>query len=63
MVDEHGMLKGLITVKDIQKKKQYPFASKDSQGRLRVGAAVGSGADALAAGGGAGRRGSRPHRH
>ena len=47
VVDEHGMLKGLITVKDIQKKKQYPFASKDSQGRLRVGAAVGTGPDAL----------------
>ena len=41
VVDDHGMLKGLITVKDIQKKKQYPFAAKDSQGRLRVGAAIG----------------------
>lgn len=41
VVDDHGMLKGLITVKDIQKKKQYPLAAKDSQGRLRVGAAVG----------------------
>ena len=47
VVDEHGMLKGLITVKDIQKKKQYPFAAKDSQGRLRVGAAVGTGLDSL----------------
>ena len=41
VVDEHGVLKGLITVKDIQKKKQYPLAAKDSQGRLRVGAAIG----------------------
>ena len=47
VVDEHGMLKGLITVKDIQKKKQYPLAAKDSQGRLRAGAAVGVGPDAL----------------
>ena len=43
VVDEQGMLKGLITVKDIQKKIQYPHAAKDSQGRLRVGAAVGVG--------------------
>jgi IMP dehydrogenase len=48
VVDEHGALKGLITVKDIQKKKQYPNASKDSQGRLRAGAAVGVGPDAMA---------------
>ncbi|HEX8996436.1 MAG TPA: IMP dehydrogenase [Ktedonobacterales bacterium] len=41
VVDDHGALKGLITVKDIQKKKQYPHAAKDSQGRLRVGAAIG----------------------
>jgi IMP dehydrogenase len=45
VVDEHGMLKGLITVKDIQKKTQYPSAAKDAQGRLRVGAAVGVGPD------------------
>jgi IMP dehydrogenase/GMP reductase len=45
VVDEHGMLKGLITVKDIQKKIQYPLAAKDEQGRLRVGAAVGVGPD------------------
>ena len=38
---------GLITVKDIQKKIQYPNAAKDSQGRLRVGAAVGVGPDTL----------------
>jgi IMP dehydrogenase len=45
VVDEHGMLKGLITVKDIQKKIMYPLAAKDAQGRLRVGAAVGVGPD------------------
>ena len=45
VVDEHGMLKGLITVKDIQKKIQYPKAAKDAQGRLRVAAAVGAGGD------------------
>ena len=38
-------LKGLITIKDIQKKIQYPFACKDDHGRLRVGAAVGTGPD------------------
>src|SRR5216683_6230810 len=42
VVDEHFALKGLITVKDIQKKLKYPNAAKDPQGRLRVGAAVGS---------------------
>ncbi|GBD15579.1 Inosine-5'-monophosphate dehydrogenase [bacterium HR26] len=47
VVDERGYLKGLITVKDIQKRIQYPNATKDSQGRLRVGAAVGVGPDAL----------------
>ena len=45
VVDEHGLLKGLITVKDIQKKTQYPNAAKDERGRLRVGAAVGVGPD------------------
>ncbi|MDK2982500.1 MAG: dehydrogenase, partial [Chloroflexota bacterium] len=45
LVDEHGHLQGLITVKDIQKKIQYPNASKDSRGRLLAGAAVGVGAD------------------
>ena len=45
LVDEHGHLQGLITVKDIQKKVQYPNASKDSRGRLLAGAAVGVGAD------------------
>ncbi len=43
VVDEHGYLKGLITVKDIQKKVQYPNATKDERGRLRVGAAIGVG--------------------
>ncbi len=46
VVAEDGRLKGLITVKDIQKKIQYPAATKDEQGRLRVGAAVGVGSDA-----------------
>src|ERR1700678_1410882 len=47
VVDDQYALKGLITVKDIQKKLKYPNAAKDPQGRLRVGAAVGSGADFL----------------
>jgi len=47
VVDERGYLKGLITVKDIQKKIQYPNATKDDQGRLRVAAAVGVGRDAF----------------
>jgi len=46
VVDERGYITGLITVKDIQKKIQFPNATKDAQGRLRVGAAVGVGADA-----------------
>jgi IMP dehydrogenase len=41
VVDRKRILKGLITFKDIQKKIRHPFASKDSHGRLRVGAAVG----------------------
>jgi len=45
LVDEQGRLKGLITVKDIQKKRDYPHAALDERGRLRVGAAVGVGAD------------------
>lgn len=45
LVDSRGVLKGLITVKDIQKKKDFPFAAVDSQGRLRAGAAVGVGDD------------------
>jgi IMP dehydrogenase len=47
VVDDQYNLKGLITVKDIQKKLKYPNAAKDEQGRLRAGAAVGSGADVL----------------
>jgi IMP dehydrogenase len=45
VVDEHYTLKGLITVKDIQKKLKYPNSAKDVQGRLRVGAAIGAGQD------------------
>ncbi|MCL4489906.1 MAG: IMP dehydrogenase [Chloroflexi bacterium] len=45
LVDDEGDLKGLITVKDIQKKRDYPSAATDSKGRLLVGAAVGVGAD------------------
>jgi len=47
VVDKNYTLKGLITVKDIQKKLKYPNAAKDSQGRLRVGAAVGATGDFL----------------
>jgi IMP dehydrogenase len=45
VVDEQGLLKGLITMKDIQKKILYPHATKDDYGRLRVGAAIGVGPD------------------
>jgi len=47
IVDEKGRLKGLITVKDIQKKKTHPNAAKDEHGRLRAGAAVGVAQDTL----------------
>jgi IMP dehydrogenase len=47
MVDEHFHLKGLITYKDILKRIQYPDATKDQLGRLRVGAAIGVGVDTL----------------
>jgi len=47
VVDNEGNLKGLITVKDIQKKRMYPLAAKDKHGRLLVGAAVGVGTDAF----------------
>ncbi|TMC23424.1 MAG: IMP dehydrogenase [Chloroflexi bacterium] len=47
VVDEHGMLKGLITMKDIQKKILYPHAAKDDYGRLRVGAAISVGPDSI----------------
>ncbi len=46
VVDQEGNLRGLITVKDIQKREQYPLATKDEQGRLRVGAGVGVGQEA-----------------
>jgi IMP dehydrogenase len=45
VVDEQRKLRGLITIKDIEKAKRYPHASKDEHGRLRVGAALGVGAD------------------
>ncbi|MDP4546456.1 MAG: IMP dehydrogenase [Marinobacter sp.] len=45
VVNDNYELRGLITVKDIQKAKDYPMACKDDQGRLRVGAAVGTGGD------------------
>jgi IMP dehydrogenase len=45
VVDREFRLKGLITVKDIKKKMDHPMASKDAQGRLRVGAALGVGKD------------------
>ncbi|MBS3906680.1 MAG: IMP dehydrogenase [Syntrophaceae bacterium] len=45
VVDEHNNLKGLITIKDIEKIRKYPNSSKDSHGRLRVGAAIGPGKD------------------
>ncbi|MBV9624498.1 MAG: IMP dehydrogenase [Acidobacteria bacterium] len=47
VVDDAYTLKGLITVKDIQKKLKYPSAAKDSHGRLRVGAAIGATGDYL----------------
>ncbi len=47
IVDENGMLKGLITIKDIEKTIQYPRSAKDSNGRLLVGAAVGVAKDTM----------------
>jgi IMP dehydrogenase len=47
VVDKDFNLKGLITVKDIQKKIEFPIATKDEQGRLRVGAAIGATGDYL----------------
>ena len=47
VVDDQFILKGLITVKDIQKKLKYPNSAKESQGRLRVGAAIGATGDFL----------------
>ena len=48
VVDETGVLKGLITIKDIHKRRQYPDANKDRFGRLRVAAAVGAAGDYVA---------------
>ncbi|HYR96074.1 MAG TPA: IMP dehydrogenase [Candidatus Binatus sp.] len=45
VIDERGQLRGLITVKDIEKAIRYPHAAKDDLGRLRVGAAIGTGPD------------------
>ncbi|OWR26601.1 IMP dehydrogenase [Saccharibacillus sp. O23] len=47
LVDENNVLKGLITIKDIEKAIQFPNAAKDAQGRLLVGAAVGVSSDAI----------------
>lgn len=47
VVDDRGRLKGMITIKDIEKIKKYPNACKDSMGRLRVGAAIGVGEDRI----------------
>ena len=47
VVDSKGILKGLITFKDIQKKKRHPYACKDEHGRLRVGAAIGVTTDSI----------------
>src|SRR5699024_1079708 len=46
LVDADGVLQGLITVKDFVKSEQYPLATKDDEGRLRVGAAIGFFGDA-----------------
>jgi IMP dehydrogenase len=45
VVDEQNNLKGLITIKDIEKMRKYPYSCKDALGRLRVGAAIGPGKD------------------
>jgi IMP dehydrogenase len=47
VVDAEGVLRGLITVKDIFKRREHPNANKDQHGRLRVGAALGAGGDTL----------------
>ena len=47
LVDENGILKGLITIKDIEKAIQYPNSARDASGRLLVGAAVGTAANTL----------------
>src|SRR4029077_10081383 len=45
VIDSGGFLKGLVTIKDIEKAQQHPYAAKDDRGQLRVGGAVGVGAD------------------
>jgi IMP dehydrogenase len=47
VVDQHGVLRGLITIKDIFKRRQHPSANKDQHGRLRVAAAVGGSPEAV----------------
>ena len=47
VIDDEGNLKGLITIKDIEKQIKYPLSAKDSQGRLLCGAAIGATADVL----------------
>jgi IMP dehydrogenase len=47
LVDSHGALVGLVTAKDLLKQRQLPFATRDAQGRLRVGAAIGAKGDYL----------------
>ncbi len=47
IVNKNYILKGLITIKDIEKRKKYPHAAKDEMGRLRVGAAVGTGRETM----------------
>jgi IMP dehydrogenase len=47
VVDDRGVLQGLITIKDIHKRQQFPNANKDQHGRLRVAAAIGAGKDYL----------------
>ena len=47
VIDSAGSLTGLVTMKDIEKSAEHPFATKDSRGQLRVGAALGTGADTL----------------
>ncbi len=49
LVDDAGILKGLITVKDFVKAEQYPNSAKDAEGRLLVGAAVGASPEASSA--------------
>jgi IMP dehydrogenase len=49
VIDEGNTLRGLITVKDIEKAIRYPYAAKDELGRLRVGAAIGTGRTASSA--------------